>query len=193
MSSDLPPGGGGWLMVAFWSRASATASGPEAAGFLMSSRIDERDDRDHDHDRGRADRPAELERRVARDLRRLAPAARAEAEQRVEQDGPDHPDHGQADEEDDLVERVDLLRVRRRARLGREHVRPRGAGKHEHAATTAGKEQRDSGGPGLGSTSHPARDSICPGERRPRGPVTTPLVTGETRVPLLRRTRSRPR
>ena len=113
------------------------------------------DDRDHGHDRAGGHGPAQLERRVARDLGRLAAAPRPEAEQRVEEDRPDRPDHRQADEEDDLVEVVDLLRVLRRPGLGREHVRPGGCREQEQAATApSGKEQRDSGGPGLGSTSH---------------------------------------
>ena len=55
-----------------------------------------------------ADRPAELERRVAEDLRRPAAAAGPEPEELVEENAPDQPDHREADVEHDLVERVDV-------------------------------------------------------------------------------------
>src|SRR3954469_4302376 len=105
---------------------------------------DERDHRqDHEDARG-AERPADLERRVAPDLgRRRAAPAPAELDQRVDEqrlhaEEDDHPD-----DEGDQVERLDLDGVRRPAVVLRnERSGERDGGRHEHRRD--GAEERGS-------------------------------------------------
>ena len=76
---------------------------------------------DHEDHRG-AHGPADLEVRVAVDLGGDAALAGAELDQRVEQRALDADEDHDRDREDDLVERVDGVGVRRAARLGRQRV-----------------------------------------------------------------------
>src|SRR3954463_6792360 len=108
---------------------------------------------DHEDERG-ADRPADLQPRVAADLGGDEPLARAELEQRVEE-GPldaEEDDHG--DGEDQLVERVDLVGVRRAPALRRQRVGEGGAGEDQQRGQGdedgEGEATRRTGGRGPG-------------------------------------------
>ena len=99
--------------------------------------VHEGDHGEHHEDQRRAERPAQLERRVPADLSGLGPAAaRAVAHQRPDQralhDQEDHDRHV----ERDLVERVDVVGVRRSARFGREGV-GQGAGRGDQEGDEA--------------------------------------------------------
>jgi hypothetical protein len=84
---------------------------------------DERHDGEDDEDRGGAERPADLQARVTADLLRHRVLARPELDERVEQHALDADEHDHGDREDDLVERVDAVGVRRAAGLRGGEVR----------------------------------------------------------------------
>ena len=73
-----------------------------------------------------ADGPADLQSRVAVDLCRDGVLLGPELEHRVDQRALDDHGHDGGDVQDDLVQRLDLVRVRRAARLGRDEVGHRG-------------------------------------------------------------------
>ncbi len=103
----------------------------------------ERHDGEHDEDHGGAERPADLQARVAADLRGHRVLARAEPDQRVEQDALDADEDDRRDREDDLVERVDVVGVRRAARLRRDEVRRCARGEHEGACQPREERERE--------------------------------------------------
>ena len=79
----------------------------------MSVELDEGHDGEDDEDHRGADRPADLQARVAVDLRRHGALARLELEQRLEQRALDAEEDDERDREDELVERVDVVGVGR--------------------------------------------------------------------------------
>src|SRR5215208_6210040 len=101
-----PPsvGGSGWSIEANCPAAALSPFGPEPGGSYG---------------------PADLERRIAADLVGAAVAAGAVLDQRPDQDPPHQQEDHDPDVERDLVQRVDVVRVLRPARLGRERVRKR--------------------------------------------------------------------
>ena len=130
MFSDLPFGGSR-LRRRRRRRATPSASWrPFGAGVRRvadAGELDERDDGEDDEDQRGADRPADLQARVAADLGGDGALARPELEQRVEQRALDADEDDERDDEDDLVERVDLVGVRRAAGLGRQKRRAKAA------------------------------------------------------------------
>ncbi len=104
----------------------------------------EQDEGEHgqeDQDRRGADRPADLELRVAVDLRRHAALAGAELDHRVDQQALDADEDHEPDQRDQDVERPDGVRVRRAGGLGQEPAGGR-RGSQDEAADHHGAEQR---------------------------------------------------
>ena len=84
----------------------------------MSAQVEEGDHGEDDQDQGRAHGPAQLERRVAADLGGLGAAAAGPVlDQRPDQRALDDQEDHDRDVERDLVEGVDVVGVRRAARL----------------------------------------------------------------------------
>ena len=98
-----------------------------SAGCWMLAELGEREGGQHDEDQRGADRPADLQPRVAADLGGDGALARPELDQRVEQRALDADEDDERDAEDELVERVDLVGIGRAAALGRQRSprRPR--------------------------------------------------------------------
>ena len=95
----------------------AVAAGARVRRVLDRAELGERQHRERHEDHRRSDGPADLQAGVAADLRRHGALARAELDQRVDQRALDrHEDHERHIQRD-LVEAVDLVGVRRSARL----------------------------------------------------------------------------
>ena len=132
--SFLPFGGVGAVVEAVSTpSASWRPSAPLFGGFWIDAELREGDGGEHDEDQRGADRPGDLQARVAVDLRGDAALLGAELDQRVEQRALDDHEHDDRDVEDDLVERVDLVGVRRPTRFRGEEVGERAAGEDERA------------------------------------------------------------
>ena len=101
MFSALPPGGGGWSVDAY--SACAAATGLPWASICDGGRVldvveqHEREHGEEDQDRRGADGPADLQLRVAVDLRRHAALAGAVLDHRVDQQALDPDEDHQAD------------------------------------------------------------------------------------------------
>jgi hypothetical protein len=166
------------------------AAGLRPGRVLDRTEEDERDDHEDHEDRRGADRPPDLELRVAADLgRRLAAAAPAELDERVDQDALDQQEDQDAQDERDQVERPDVARVRRpasalRGDRARKRVRGGDQGSGDRAdrdschARAAGVKRpsehptRTSGGLGCASAGvlGPRQRSALPGILRPWQP-----------------------
>ena len=107
------------------------------------AQLDERQHAEDHEDHGGADRPADLQAGVAADLRRDGALARAELEQRVEERGLDPDEDHDGDGQDVLVERVDVVRVGRPTRLGREQVGRRGRRAGQEQCRGAQRRERE--------------------------------------------------
>ena len=147
------------------------AVGCEAVGVGVRRGADvvehhERHDREHDEDNRGADRPADLELRVAANLRCNGVLASTELDQRVEQNALDTEEHDGRDREDDLVERVDAVGVGRPAGLRRPQVGggPARQRKQSHQRRSKGQGEdaaagaRTCGGQGGGHSIHAAAE-----------------------------------
>ena len=182
-----PPslGGSGWSTEANCACAARQAVRAGGGRVLDVVQVEEGHHGEDHEDRGGSDGPADLERRVAADLVRSAAAAGAVLHERPDQRAPDEQEDHDPDVERDLVERVDVIRVLRPARLGRERVREssrrrdqdrdcgRRKGGEEQASGHAGGQGRGiiSPLPDKGSTScHlPRAGSVRRAERRLAG------------------------
>ncbi len=157
MLSDLPLGGSflvGPEAKSVPLSASCSPFGPEFGGLRMLVELDEGEGGQDDEDERGADRPADLQARVAADLGRHEPLARAELDQRVEEGALDADEDDDRDGEDQLVERVDLVGVGRAPALGRERIGESGAGEGQQRGQGdedgEGEAARTSGGRGPG-------------------------------------------
>ena len=83
-------------------------------GILDAGQLDEGDGGDEDEDHRGADRPADLEPRVAVDLGRHAPAAGLELEHEPDQQALDPDEHDGRHDQDQQVQLGDVVRVGRR-------------------------------------------------------------------------------
>ena len=109
-------------------------------GVLDVVEQEEREHGEEDEDRRSADRPADLELRVAVDLRRDAPLARAELDQRVDQQALDPDEDHEADRRDQDVERPDRVGVGRAVGLRQEPAGGRGGGEHQRPDDHGGQD-----------------------------------------------------
>ena len=111
MFSDLPFGGSLRSALAYSSPllapTSSAPSGPEFGGFWIEESLANVSDRERHEDHRGADRPADLQARVAVDLRGDRALAGAELDQRVEQRALDGDEDDERDDQRDLVEAVD--------------------------------------------------------------------------------------
>ena len=98
--------------------------------------------------------------RVAADLRGHRVLAGAELHERVEQRALDADEDHDGDAEDDLVERVDVVGVRRAAGLRRQEVRGRDAGEREDAHQRRREGDREDAATGAGVRRRPRRRGI---------------------------------
>ena len=124
MSSALPFGGSFASALAYSSplgRLRELGSVRAGVGRVLDrGELHEREDGEADQDHRRGHRPADLQARVAADLRGDGALARAEADERVDQRALDADEDDDREDERDLVEAVDFVRVRRAARARRE-------------------------------------------------------------------------
>ena len=125
MISSLPLGGVGW--VSEDSRNGAL----ELGGLMMLPSFDERHHGQDHEDHGGPDGPTDLELGVAVDLGRHRVLLGAEPVHRVDQRALDEHEHHRGDVQDDHVQRVDLVGVRRAPGLGGDEVRERARREHE--------------------------------------------------------------
>ena len=95
----------------------ATAVGG-GRGMGDRAELDERDHREDDEDQRGAERPPDLEPRVAADLCSHSAPSGSVADERVHEHPLDRNEDGESDVEHELVERVDLVGVGRASGLG---------------------------------------------------------------------------
>ena len=173
LSVGPPPAGGlGWSIEAN-SDSRGQPVRTRGRRVLDVVQVHERDHGEHHEDQRRAERPAELERRVSADLDGLgAAAARAVAHERPDQRALDDQEDHDRHVERDLVERVDVVGLRRSTRFRGEGVGQRagrGDQKCEQGRREGGEQHETCTAPGQGAAHHiPGPDKRSTSWRLPR-------------------------
>ncbi len=122
----------------------------EFGGLMMLGQLDERDHGEHHEDQRRSDGPADLEPGVAVDLGRDSALLGPELVDRVDQRAFDDHEHDRREVQGQLVKVVDLVRVRRAARLRGQQVGQRVRRQQQRADRRQNEDKPKPAAPAVG-------------------------------------------